>query len=498
MGLDTPTWLQAGTYSARLDRIFADALLTEGVMRPGVGQLLVTQRGAGANESVDIAAGYAVITGDDSADQGNYVIRNTATVNLAAAAAPVANSRIDLVCLRVNDPAAGGPAGDNAQFVYVTGVAAASPAVPATPTSAIALAQVLRTVGDTSVVNANITDVRPASLTLLSNTLTNAGDLLSFDGSNSIRVGLGTTGFPLVAGATSVGYAQLGTTGIADLAVATAKLANGAVTNVKLAANAVNTTNILDNAVTTAKIPDSAITSAKILDGTIALGDLAAAVQSLLVPAGALMPYVGAAAPTGWLLHNQTVAGANTLYPALWAVAPASWKSGTSLVIPNLSDVVLAQTGGSAAALGALGGAMTVTLVEANLPPHAHTIAHTHSIDHDHGAFTSAAGSPHSHTVTDTGHTHTIAARENPVSGSAGSLGLSNAGGTITTRTSNGAVTGISIDNESAHTHSIDVPNFIGTSGAASSGSSGNGAGTSTAVTVRPRHLGVNVILKAH
>lgn len=239
MALDTPTWLQNGTYSARLDRIFADSLLTEGVMRPGAGQLLVTQRGAGVNDSVDIAAGYAVISGDDTPDQGNYIVRNTGTVNLPAAAAPVANSRIDLVCLRVNDPAAGGPVGDDAQFVYVSGVAAGSPVPPATPTSAIALARVLRTVGDTTVVNANITDARPASLTLLSNTLTTAGDLFSFDGSNSIRVPLGSVGLPLVAGATSVGYAQVGTAGIADGAVTSAKILDGTIATVDIANSAV-------------------------------------------------------------------------------------------------------------------------------------------------------------------------------------------------------------------------------------------------------------------
>ena len=97
MALLTPTWLQNGTYTARLDRIFSDVLLTEGVIRPGAGALLVTQRGAGTNNSVDIAAGYAVITGDDTADQGNYLIRNDATVNLAATAAPVSNSRPHLV-----------------------------------------------------------------------------------------------------------------------------------------------------------------------------------------------------------------------------------------------------------------------------------------------------------------------------------------------------------------------------------------------------------------
>lgn len=267
MALLTPTWLQNGTYPARLDRIFADVLFTEGVIRPGTGELLVTQRGAGANNSVDIAAGYACITGDDAPDQGNYLARNDATVNLVATAAPVANSRIDLVCLQINDTAEGGGAGDNATFVYVTGTAAVTPAPPATPASAIVLARVLRTVGDTQVVNANITDVRPQSLTLLSNTLTNAGDLFSFDGANAIRVPLGSTGLPLVAGATSVSYAALGSAGIGA----------GAVTLAKLAANSVDSSKIVDGSVTGSDIALGTIVNANL--STVA-GQIGGAMQN--------------------------------------------------------------------------------------------------------------------------------------------------------------------------------------------------------------------------
>ena len=242
MAIFTPTWLQNGTYSARNDRIFSDVMFTEGVLRPGAGQFLVTQSSPAAM-SVNVAAGYACITGDDSLDQGNYLVRSNATETVAIGAAPGSNSRIDLVVLRVNDPAAGGPAGDNATITVIAGTPAASPVVPAVPTSAIPLAQVLVVAGDTTVTNARITDRRGQSQTFLANTLTNAGDLLSFDGANTIRVPLGANGRPLVAGATSVSYAQLTDTG----------LASNAVTEAKIAANAVTTTKILDDAVTHTK-----------------------------------------------------------------------------------------------------------------------------------------------------------------------------------------------------------------------------------------------------
>lgn len=161
MALATPTWLQEGDYSAKEDRAVIDGIFgIEGVINVPAGGFAVTQRAAGANNSVDIASGLAIIQGDDETDQGKYVIRNVGSTNVALDAAPASNSRIDVVCVRVNDTNAGGPAGDNASFVVVKGTAAAAPTVPATPTSAIALARVLRTAGDTSITTAMITDVR--------------------------------------------------------------------------------------------------------------------------------------------------------------------------------------------------------------------------------------------------------------------------------------------------------------------------------------------------
>ena len=57
------------------------------------------------------------------------------------------------------------------------------------------------------------------------NTWTTAGDILTRGATYPERVALGTTGYPLVAGASALGYAQLGTAGIADAAVTVAKMA---------------------------------------------------------------------------------------------------------------------------------------------------------------------------------------------------------------------------------------------------------------------------------
>lgn len=157
-----PTWLQNGAYSARLDRNLVDLFFTEGVIAPGAGNFEVTATSPTSN-SVAIAAGRAVITGDDEANQGKYLCVNESTLNLILNSAPPANSRIDLVYLRVNDPVAGGPAGNNATIEFVEGTAAPMPVAPATPTTAIPLAQILRTAGDTSITAGMITDVRPTS-----------------------------------------------------------------------------------------------------------------------------------------------------------------------------------------------------------------------------------------------------------------------------------------------------------------------------------------------
>jgi len=163
VALETPIWLQGGTYSARQDRSLLDVIFTEGVIDPGGSALLVAERATGANDTVDVAAGAAIITGDDEADQGKYYVRNTAVVNVAFTPAPGSDERIDLLVLQVNDPTAGGSAGDNAVFEVITGTVAETAVAPAVPDTAIPLAEVLRLSTDTTIINARITDRRPTS-----------------------------------------------------------------------------------------------------------------------------------------------------------------------------------------------------------------------------------------------------------------------------------------------------------------------------------------------
>lgn len=159
MTIFVPAWLQGGTYLAKQDRVNGRAALyDEGVLKRL--HFKVTQRGAGANMTVDIAAGEAVVTGDNAADQGNYLVHNDATVNVTGFVAPGSNSQYDIVGIQINDPDAGGAAGNNAVLTRVAGTSAASPVIPAIPNSWLPLAIIGPILtSTTSITNAMIHDV---------------------------------------------------------------------------------------------------------------------------------------------------------------------------------------------------------------------------------------------------------------------------------------------------------------------------------------------------
>lgn len=159
--LESPLWMQNDTYTGAQDRTLVDNLwATDGVLN--VGDLLVAQRAAGTNMSVDVASGVGVVTGDDAAAQGKYLCRHlSGPTNVALAAAPgVGLSRIDLIVLRIQDAAVIGGANNNFIFDKVTGTAASSPSAPALPASCMLLAQVAVGATVTQILNANITDMR--------------------------------------------------------------------------------------------------------------------------------------------------------------------------------------------------------------------------------------------------------------------------------------------------------------------------------------------------
>lgn len=102
MAIQAPNYLQTKSYSAKRDRrVNGSEITQEGIVRKG--DFKLSQRAAGANMSVDVAAGEAWVKGDSSVEQGYYHVVNDATVNLALASANATNPRIDTVVLAVND-----------------------------------------------------------------------------------------------------------------------------------------------------------------------------------------------------------------------------------------------------------------------------------------------------------------------------------------------------------------------------------------------------------
>jgi microcystin-dependent protein len=224
------------------------------------------------------------------------------------------------------------------------------------------------------------------------------------------------------------------------------------------------------------------------LNGTIYYDDGVA--WSLLktassVPPGAVMGYAGTVAPTGYLFcAGQSLA--KDAFPELFAAIGGQFGSTTTnFSLPDLrgrSIVGLDNMTGGAGDAGRLAlantrglgfGLESEALLVANLP------AHAHSIDHDHGAFTSGGqDTDHSHSGSTAGqtatHVHGYDIGDGPANTPAGgglirqqfTAGARVTGGASSDHGHNFGTGGAS----AGHGHSVDVPPFAGSSGAQGAG----------------------------
>jgi microcystin-dependent protein len=178
------------------------------------------------------------------------------------------------------------------------------------------------------------------------------------------------------------------------------------------------------------------------------------------------------------------------VYASLFAVIGTTYGAGdgTTFNLPNLQGRVpigrdTAQT--EFDVRGETGGSKSLTIGEANLP------AHTHSIDHNHAEVTSSSDS-HNHDFTTDNDTHNHDVSDTGFTGASvfvasGSISVAdNLSGTRTTDNDTHNHSGTT--DTDTHSHTVNLPNFEGTSGSTGSG---------TALPSLPPYLVLNYIIKS-
>lgn len=174
-------------------------------------------------------------------------------------------------------------------------------------------------------------------------------------------------------------------------------LASNSVTAGKIASGAIDN----ENAFTAGVVKTAAIGSNAVTKEKIALDQQ--------IPAGAIMPYAGSTAPTGWLLCNGGT-HAKSAYPALWAVLSSqNYGSDTdNFLVPNFLDRIPRGAPTTGTTLGTIAGSDTVTIGAANLPNHTHSVgtlgvdnhaSHVHNLNGTGASAVANSNANHSHVV---------------------------------------------------------------------------------------------------
>ena len=153
-----PQWLQSGSYSASQDRRLIAALWPAAASSG-------CQVQASSGMQVGILAGQVAVPSQNNT--GTTLCTSDAAEVVTLTAAPASGvNRIDLVTCHPRGADLDGGANNDFIFDFVTGTAAATPTVPATPAGQVALANIYVPGGSAAVTAGNITDVRPGGLAI--------------------------------------------------------------------------------------------------------------------------------------------------------------------------------------------------------------------------------------------------------------------------------------------------------------------------------------------
>lgn len=185
------------------------------------------------------------------------------------------------------------------------------------------------------------------------------------------------------------------------------------------------------------------------------MADLAVFAGVSTTPSGAIQAFAGTTAPSGWLLCDGS-AVSRTTYAALFSAVNTTWGAGdgsTTFNLPDFRGRVIVGAGGGFN-LAANGGEASHTLSTSELPSLSGSVSGT-----------TGAGSPHTHGVSDPGHSHTY---ESGYTGAGFAADVSGGSpGPGTKLSTDSATTGVSIGSEGSHTHSFSATVAITNGGGA-------------------------------